>query len=181
MPRTPVLILFAHPSFEHSRVNRAMVDAVSDLEGITLHDLYEAYPDFHIDVVAEQKIVEKHDVIVFHHPFYWYSSPALLKEWQDQVLLWGWAFGKRGKALKGKKLLSAISTGSPARAYQKGGQNHYPMDVLLAPFDQTARLCGMSYLEPLIFHNANRTDLAAIDKHAQVYRARLKALRDGKN
>jgi len=179
MSYTPVLVLLAHPTFEHSRVNKAMVDAIARLEGVTLHDLYETYPDFHIDVAREQELAEAHGVIVFHHPFYWYSSPALLKEWQDRVLLKDWAFGEGATALQGKKLLSAISTGAPVEAYGKGGTNYYPMAELLTPFDQTARLCGMTYLEPMVFHNANHADHDTVTHHAEAYRARLVELREG--
>jgi len=81
-----VLILFAHPALEKSRVNRRLVAAVQGLEGVTFHDLYEAYPDFYIDVKHEQRLLEAHDIIAFQHPLYWYSTPSLLKEWQDLVL-----------------------------------------------------------------------------------------------
>jgi glutathione-regulated potassium-efflux system ancillary protein KefG len=79
-----VLILFAHPVLERSRVNRRLLEAVKDLDGVTIQDLYEAYPTLAIDVQREQDLLLAHDVIVFQHPFYWYSVPAILKEWQDR-------------------------------------------------------------------------------------------------
>ncbi|RYE35767.1 MAG: NAD(P)H oxidoreductase, partial [Sphingobacteriales bacterium] len=91
-----VLILFAHPAFEKSRVHRPMVKQVLKLEGITFHDLYESYPDYDIDLDREQELLLRHDVIVFQHPFYWYSCPAILKQWQDLVLEHGWAYGRGG-------------------------------------------------------------------------------------
>ena len=78
-----VLILFAHPALEKSRVNLRLIREVRDLPGITFHDLYETYPDFLIDVKREQKLMEDHQIIVLQHPFYWYSTPAILKEWQE--------------------------------------------------------------------------------------------------
>jgi glutathione-regulated potassium-efflux system ancillary protein KefG len=83
--------LFAHPVLERSRVNRRLVDAIRGLDGVTIHDLYETYPTMAIDARAEQELLLQHDVYVFQHPFYWYSSPAILKEWQDLVLEHGWA------------------------------------------------------------------------------------------
>src|SRR6267142_5420557 len=105
-----VLILFAHPALEKSRVNQELMREVRGLPGITFHDLYETYPDFHIDVKREQRQVEAHDIVIFQHPFYWYGSPAILKEWQDLVVEYGYAYGKGGNAFQGKLMLNAITT-----------------------------------------------------------------------
>ena len=102
-----------------------MNESIKDTEGITFHNLYEAYPDFHIDVNREQQLLQEHDIIVWQHPFYWYSSPSLLKEWIDLVLQHGFAYGKKGTALQGKQVLSAITTGGRVEAYQPGGMNEY--------------------------------------------------------
>ena len=85
---------------------------------MTIHDLYEVYPTLSIDVKREQALLLEHDVIVFQHPFYWYSCPAILKEWQDLVLEHGWAYGVGGTQLRGKITLNAITTGGPAHAYR---------------------------------------------------------------
>ena len=98
-----VLILFAHPALEKSRVNRRLSAAVSSLPGVTFHDLYEAYPDFDVDVRREQELLGSHDLVVLQHPFFWYSIPPLLKQWIDLVLEHGWAYGSEGKALVGKE------------------------------------------------------------------------------
>jgi glutathione-regulated potassium-efflux system ancillary protein KefG len=174
-----VLVLFAHPVLERSRVNRRLLDAIRDLEGITIHDLYEDYPTLAIDVKREQELLIAHDVIVFQHPFYWYSVPAILKEWQDLVLEHGWAYGHGGTHLRGKITLNAITTGGPETAYKKGGYNRFTIRELLAPWDQTAFLCGMRYLAPFAVHAALKIirdeDLA--DCRAS-YRSLLQALRD---
>jgi glutathione-regulated potassium-efflux system ancillary protein KefG len=171
-----VLILFAHPALHRSRMNLAMMEAVRDLEGVTFHDLYEVYPDLHIDVATEQELLLKHDVIVWQHPFYWYSAPALLKEWMDVVLEYGFAYGEEGRALHGKKVMSALTTGGPAVAYQADGYNRFTMRELLAPFDQTAHLCGMEYLEPFILHGVNLLKPAEVETAAASYRQRIQQL-----
>lgn len=174
-----ILVLFAHPALNKSRINSQLVRAIADLEGVTLHDLYEEYPDFHIHVKREQQLLTDHDILVWQHPFYWYSSPAILKEWQDLVLEYGFAYGQSGTALHGKKCLSAITTGGTQEAYRREGNNHYTIDELLAPFAQTARLCGMDYLPPFIVHGAHQlSDDAQISDRAQDYRTLLQALRD---
>jgi glutathione-regulated potassium-efflux system ancillary protein KefG len=173
-----VLILFAHPALQKSRVQRVLADFVKPLEGVTFHDLYEHYPELHIDVDAEQRLLAEHDVIVFQHPFYWYSSPAILKEWQDLVLEWGFAYGDEGVALRNKRMLTAISAGGAQDAYQRGGMNHFTIRELLAPFEQTARLCGMEYLPPFVLHAVHRLSKAEIESAAREYREWIVALRD---
>lgn len=174
-----ILILFAHPALEKSRVNRHLIQAIKRLNSVTVHDLYEAYPDFHIDVKFEQDLLLAHNIIVFHHPFYWYSSPAILKEWQDLVLEYGFAYGHQGIALQGKKFLTAITTGGGEQAYCREGYNRFTVRELLAPFEQTARLCGMEYLPPFIVHGTHQLrEQHQIAKHIEDYRAVIMALRD---
>lgn len=177
-PARRVLLLFAHPALEKSRVNRRLIEAARDLEGVTFHDLYETYPHFDIRVEREQELLEAHDVVVLQHPFFWYSTPALVKEWEDLVLEHGWAFGSGGDALEGKIMLSAITTGGREEAYRSGGFNRYTMRQLLAPIEQTARLCGMDYLGPFVVHGTHRMELSSIEPHVAEYRQLLEALRD---
>jgi len=151
-----ILVLFAHPVLERSRVNRRLVDAIKDIEGVWVHDLYEEYPTLAINVKREQKLLLEHDVIVFQHPFYWYSAPSIMKEWQDLVLEHGWAYGDGGTHLRGKITFNAITTGGPVTAYQKGGYNRFSVRELLSPWDQTAHLCGMRFLAPFAVHAALR-------------------------
>lgn len=175
-----ILILFAHPALEKSRINRRLIRAVEGLEFVTVHDLYEHYPNFHINVKAEQALLLEHDIIVFQHPLYWYSSPAILKEWQDLVLEYGFAYGHGGVALQGKKALTAITTGGSEKAYCRQGHNYFTIRELLAPFEQTARLCGMDYLPPFVIHGTHKLSEAEdVAKHAEDYRQIITLLRDG--
>ena len=149
------------------------------IDGVTVHDLYEAYPDLMIDVRREQALLRDHDVVVFQHPFYWYSTPAILKEWQDLVLEHGFAYGRDGTALRGKTLMSAISAGGGEAAYAEGGVNRFTVAELLRPVEQTAGLCGMRWLPPFVVHGTHLLEAEAIAGHAEDYRRVLTALRDG--
>lgn len=160
-------------------MNRHLIQAVKELDAVMIHDLYEFYPDFHINVKLEQDLLLAHDIIVFHHPFYWYSSPALLKEWQDLVLEHGFAYGHEGVALRGKKVLSAITTGGGEQAYCQQGYNRFTIRELLVPFEQTAALCGMEYLPPFVVHGTHKLqERHQIAQHAENYRSTIVALRD---
>ncbi|MES1201730.1 MAG: NAD(P)H-dependent oxidoreductase [Pseudomonadota bacterium] len=171
-----VLILFAHPAYHRSRANRAMVEAVRDLEGVTFHDLYEAYPDLLIDVPAEQELLAKHDAIVAQHPFYWYSAPALIKEWQDLVLTHGWAYGQEGRALEGKIWMNATTTGGRHETYGETGYNHYSIEELMRPFEATANLCRMRWQAPFVVHASHLSTDAALEDAARLYRAHVLGL-----
>jgi len=175
-----ILILFAHPALQKSRVNRQLISRVRDLGGITFHDLYETYPDFHIHVGKEQALLQENDIIVFQHPLFWFSMPALLKEWQDLVLQHKWAYGKEGVALKRKKLLSAVSTGGRESLFRKEGFNRFTIKEFLAPIDQLAYLCGMEYLPPFVVHGTHTLTESEIAGHAEDYRMVLTALRDNR-
>jgi glutathione-regulated potassium-efflux system ancillary protein KefG len=174
-----VLILLAHPAFEKSRVNRRLAGAVTGLPGVTVHDLYEAYPDFDVEVPREQELLLAHDVLVVQHPLYWYSTPALVKQWEDLVLEHGWAYGTGATALRGKVWLSAVSSGGREAAYQPDGHNRFTIRQLLAPLEQTARLCGMRFLAPFVVHGTHLLADSEIAAHAASYRRTLEALRDG--
>lgn len=106
-----ILIIFSHPGYHRSHANRAMLKALKGLEDVKVHDLYQHYPNMFIDVAREQRMLRDYDIIVFQYPVYWYSCPAILKEWMEQVLEYGYAFGPDGNALKHKYLLAAITTG----------------------------------------------------------------------
>jgi glutathione-regulated potassium-efflux system ancillary protein KefG len=175
-----VLVILAHPVLERSRVNIRLAEAASKVEGVTLHDLYESYPELVISAKKEQALLLEHDTVVLQHPFYWYSCPALLKEWQDIVLEHGWAYGAGGTRLKGKTMVSAITTGGPAMAYRKEGYNRYTLKELLTPFDQTAHLCGMRYLAPFALHGSLRFEKPEeVGPHLNRYLKLLTSLRDG--
>jgi glutathione-regulated potassium-efflux system ancillary protein KefG len=151
-----ILIIFAHPRLERSRANMLLLKHIPDQDNITLHDLYEKYPDFNIDVEAEKELLGRHDVIVWHHPFYWYSCPPLLKQWIDMVLEFGWAYGPGGIALKDKLIFNTITTGGARESYGPEGHNRFTIKELLAPFEQTARLCKMTYLPPFAVQGTHK-------------------------
>lgn len=174
-----VLVYYAHPGDRFSHVNAALFQAARDVDGIATLDLYRAYPRFNIDIDAEQQRLRDHDVIVFQHPLFWYSTPALIKEWIDLVLEHGFAYGTGGEALHGKSLLQVLSAAGPEDAYSPEGYQHFELRRFLTPMEQTARLCGMRYLAPYPLYGAlHARDDGRLDPHLAGYRTVLEALRD---
>ena len=173
MPR--VLVLINHPQIEKSRINSALKRAGSSIPDVTIHHLDDVYEQRSIDVSFEQKLVEQHDVIVWQFPWYWYSTPALLKLWQDEVLTRGWAFDG-GNALKGKKLQLVVSTGGSEEAYSADGAHGVTMDELLIPIATTARIVGLEMLPPFITHGVRHVSDLELDELAESFATTLKHL-----
>ena len=175
-----IFILFAHPALEKSRVNKKLIKEVHSQQNVTLNDLYEHYFDFDIDIEREKKLLLEHDIIIFHHPFFWYSTPALIKQWQDLVLEHGWAYGSKGTALVGKKMMNIITTGGSSQAYTKESLNRHTIREFLIPIEQTAKLCGMIYLPPYLIQGTHRLTETEIEEHAKKYTRLLKDLSEDK-
>ena len=169
-----ILILFAHPAFQKSSANRLLVKDIKKIDGVTFHDLYEEYPEFDIDKEREKELLTQHDCIVFHHPLFWYSTPAILKEWQDLVLEHGWAYGTDGDALKGKLFFNAITAGGPRQAYDKEGLHSNDIIGFLAPIRQTAILCNMIPLPPFVVYGTHGIEKEDLDNYKNNYFQLLK-------
>ncbi|GGA75449.1 potassium transporter KefG [Neiella marina] len=177
MNKSKILLLFAHPSQRRSEVNRPMFDTASKMDFITAVDLYAEYPSLNIDINREQQRLLDHDLIIFQFPFYWYSTPSILKEWQDLVLEYGFAYGHDGTALQGKRMLCALTAGGSEKAYRADGYNHFTIRELLQPLEQTANMIGMDYLPPFaLFGSRTAVEEGRLSAHLECWQAVLHAL-----
>ncbi|MFB6455810.1 NAD(P)H-dependent oxidoreductase [Chitinophaga sp. Hz27] len=172
-----VLINFAHPALEKSRMHKQLVPMMKAVPGITFNDLYERYPDLDVDISREQDLLEKHDIIIMQHPVYWYNAPAIIRQWQDLVLEHGWAYGHTGNALQGKYITNAVSAGSRKEQYQEDGIHGFPLEHFFLPFLQTAKLCNMKYLSPYIIYGVHRMDTLDIQEEVKRYKQLLEILK----
>ena len=171
---TDVLVIVAHPAMELSRANDALMRAAArSRDRVEVRDLYALYPDYLIDVAAEQSRLAGARLVVWQHPFQWYGMPALMKLWVDEVLAFGWAYGPEGRSLHGKDLWLVATTGGTEESYRPDSYNRYFFDAFMPPYEQTAVLCGMRFLTPLVLHGAHRMSAAEIDSQAAVYSERL--------
>lgn len=174
-----VLILFAHPRFEKSKTNRALLAGVDKIEGVTLNDLYEEYPDFNINVSREKEMLVSSSVIVWHFPLYTYGMPALLKQWMDVVLDYGWAHGGKGNFLQGKIVFAALTAAGTRESYAAHQYNQYTLRDFLVPLAQTASLCKMIYLPPFAVHGTNRLTDHELASHSRLYHQMLACMVKG--
>lgn len=182
-----ILVTYAHPEYPPSRVNRALRQGAQALLAsrgleVTWHDLYRKYPDFMIRIGQEQALLQAHEVLVFQHPLFWYSVPALLKHWIDEVLTEGWAYGGKSRALAGKTWVHWLTAGGSASAYSRDEANGFGIQHLLRPLERTALLCDCRWLPPQVTHASltlTDEDLAAEGQRYGQWLARLVAAEDG--
>ena len=161
-----------HPHMDQSRTNKRLAQAAEEA-GVEVRYLYDLYPDGKIDVKAEQAALLAADRIVLQFPFYWYSTPSLLKEWQDVVLEHGWAYGSEGTALHGKELMLAVSPGAKLEVYQPSGALKHTVEEFLLPLEATANLIGTNYLPPFITDGTFYLTDEELEEKAQAYVERL--------
>ncbi len=171
-----ICLLYAHPYPDRSRANRALLDAVKDLPGLDLRPLYDMYPDFAVDVEAEQHALTRARIVVLQHPFYWYGVPGLLKHYFDKVLQLGWAYGTPNKALQDKTCLWVTTTGAPTSGYASAGMHRRPFDEFVPAIEQTALFCGMRWAEPLTVFGVQRIEEGELEDYCARYRERLQDL-----
>lgn len=146
------LIIISHPDIKESSSQQYLLSSIPNESNITIHHLEEWYPDFKIDSIREQELIAAHDRILFQFPLYWYSSPPLLKKWQDEVLTENFAYGKNGHRLKNKEFGLVLTIGASKKEYQAGGKEHFSINELTRPFQAMALKTGMTYLKPLSIH-----------------------------
>jgi glutathione-regulated potassium-efflux system ancillary protein KefG len=177
VPRS-VLVLYAHPAPRRSRANAALLAKARDVEGVTIRDLYALYPDMYVDAAAEREAILAHDALVFQHPLYWYSAPALVKEWLDVVLAHGFAYGEAGHALDGKTWMHAVTAGGGVHSYGLDGRNRFTIPELLRPFEATANLCRCLWLAPFAVHASHACTEETLAYYAAEYAERLRDIVD---
>ena len=173
-----ILVLTAHPHMESSKVTRALMEAAAGVGRVAVRDLYRLYPDYLIDVPAEQAALQGARLVVWQHPIYWYHMPPLMKMWLDEVLGFGWAYGPGGHALTGKDLWLVASAGGSEASYGPAGYNRYRFDSFLPAYEQTAALCGMRFLPPMLIHGASHVTEAEVNERAEALVGRLRSYPD---
>lgn len=176
MKEKKVLLNIVHPKLnDESRVNKKLLSLLENESNITINNLYAKYPDFKIDVEAEQKLLEENDIIIFQFPMYWLSSPALLKEYLDVVFTYNFAYGDYYK-LENKKLLIATSVGSGTAQYNRNGSNKFTVEELLNSFEATANYVRMGYAKPFVSYESFVVSDEDLEKNSKDYLAYIKEL-----
>jgi putative NADPH-quinone reductase len=175
---TQTLILLFHPDYQSSRANRALVEAAGSRSGTSVVDMQALYPDGRIDGDAEVARLLTAERIVLQFPVQWYSTPPLLKAWQDAVLtrMFYIHYEAEGARLAGRPVLIAATAGNVPEAYTPGGANLFSLRDLLKPLQATAHRCGLAWQEPFLVYDVRRADAEALEAAAGYYAKRLAQL-----
>ncbi|MCS3798859.1 NAD(P)H-dependent oxidoreductase [Niastella sp. OAS944] len=144
------LIVVIHPNLSSSVINKRWVQELQKHpDKYVVHNLYSTYPNGIIDIAREQQLIESFDKIIFQFPFYWFNCPPLFKQWLDEVLTYGWAYGsKSGYKVQNKKIGLAITAGIDEEEYTTAGKYKYTLKELTAPFEITFAYVKANY-QPL--------------------------------
>jgi glutathione-regulated potassium-efflux system ancillary protein KefF len=170
-----IVVIHAHPYPSRSRACAVLAEAIRGVPDLEMRSLYDSYPDFDIDVAAEQAALERAGLVVWLHPLYWYTVPGLMKHWFDAVLVTGWAHGSGGTRLQGKDCLWAATVGGDEQAYSPAGRHGHEFGAFVPVVEQTARYCGMNWLPPFIVHGAHLVPESELREAGARLRARLEA------
>ena len=87
---------------------------------------------------------------------------------------------RAARRLQGKDLWLVATTGGPQSSYHPQGYNRYFFDAFLPPYEQTAALCGMRFLPPLMLHGARSASEQAVAEHVAIFAQRLQSIRNGR-
>ncbi|CAD7288728.1 NAD(P)H-dependent oxidoreductase [Campylobacter suis] len=170
------VVVFSHPYFERSKVNKALLKVAKDTLGSEnvrfLDEIYgEKTKSF--DIAKEQKFLESADRIIFQFPLYFYATPAILKAYLDEVFTYGWAYGSTG-VLTGKDVQVAVSVGGTIADYSKFGRAKHDMSEILAPFEASMNYCGMDFGEPFVVDDSSNISDERLNECCEIYKKLLK-------
>ncbi|PAF49997.1 hypothetical protein BKH41_01495 [Helicobacter sp. 12S02232-10] len=166
------LILLTHPNLKESKINKTLTQSIQNTPNITLHDLYATYSDGKINASKEIELLKTHDKIVFEFPLFWFSSPSLLKEYED-VVFSGVLYGSEPKMLQGKIFQIITSAGSPEEKYRSDGRNQKNLEEILLPFQMSASYLGMQTNPIFCVYNAMNITDASLAEAKEAYKKLL--------
>lgn len=175
---TNTLILLFHPDYQSSRANKALAEAASSRPDTIVVDMQALYPDGRIDGDVEVARLLGAERIVLQFPVQWYSTPPLLKAWQDAVLtrMFYIHYAAEGAKLAGRPILIAATAGNVPEAYTPSGTNLFSLRDLLKPLQATAHRCALTWQEPFLVYDVRRADAEALEAAADYYVTRLAQL-----
>lgn len=150
------LIILAHPNFKNSTANKTIIEELTNSRlQIEIRNIHDLYPDYKVDIKAEQEALLRHQTVIFQYPVYWYNMPAILKQWFDVVFEYQFAYGSKGDKLKNKNFVPSFTVGAPEDEYNTLGNHHFRVYEFCKNLEQTAYYAQMKYIDPIYFHGTS--------------------------
>ena len=151
------LVIFAHPYFEHSTTNVALIKAYEDCEQLVFRDLYEEYPDFHIAAFRERKRIREFERLIFHFPIIWFGLPPLIQLWIDEVFDMSWK-AESNHPLMNKDAIIIVTMGASEESYQHQGLYKTTIEELMKPLILSLSVTGIKIKEIISIYNADNLE-----------------------
>ena len=173
-------ILLFHPDFAKSKANRALADAARPLDGVEIIDMTALYPDGQVDTDAEVARLFAAERLVLQFPVQWYSTPPLLKAWQDQLLTRMYYVNAKteGERLRDLPVMVAATAGNDPSAYTPEGINLFSLEELLKPLQSTAHRCYWRWTDPYLVYRTNKSSPEELAEAGRGYADRISAWTD---
>ena len=163
-----IVVLMAHNNIDDSILNKMIKSELEHKDNIIYKDLTSLYKEFAIDIKKEQADLLNAKKIIFQFPMYWYSAPAILKRWVDEVFSYGYSYeiDKNGEfqalALKNKEFQMIVTMGAKEESFV--GKGRLSVKECLNSYSYTAKMLGMKEKEPFLVYGAaykifNKDDL----------------------
>ncbi len=178
-----ILVIVGHPYWKDSVANRAIIEEFKRINpDAEISNITELYPDGNIDVAAEQKKLLDADTIVLQFPIMWYSCPSVMHRWLEEVLAYGFAYGRGGDKLQGKRLIASFTAGGSADMYSRYGVQKMTIDDLMLPLAGIPNHCLMEWGGyvfsggMIIAGNTDEEQLATFRGRAKAHAQRLNKL-----
>lgn len=150
------LIVFAHTFWSDSRVNKALLELAKTLSNVTINNLSTTYLDGKINSEAEIALLKGSDKIIFQFPLFWFSTPSILKEWEDRVLT-PILYGDNPQLLKNKIFQIITTLGGSKSSYD--GHHGFGLKELLSPINHSFAYLGCKVEEPFAIYSASVSNL----------------------
>jgi putative NADPH-quinone reductase len=178
MPMTETLLLLSHPEYAAPRANKKLAEAAASLPDVEVVHLDGLYADGEIDLDREVARLIAAQRIVLQFPVQWYSTPPLLKVWQDRLFTRMFYVNAEteGAQIAGRPLMVAATAGNKPSAYSASGVNLFPLQDLLHPLRATVHRCGLKWQEPFILYEGRSASDAALKQPAKGYAERVREL-----
>lgn len=159
-------MIFAHPYFEYSTSNVELIKVYDGVDHLVFKDLYEEYPDFHIQAFKERKRIRDYERLVFHFPLIWFSIPPLLKLWIDEVFDMTWTTEKN-HPLQNKDAVIIVTVGGKAEHYTAEGMYGSTLEELLKSLTLSLKVNQIEVKEFIAIHCSDDLTKFDLDTHSE--------------
>ena len=152
-----ITVISGHPNHASSISNDGIISYLEQnyIDGhLSVRKLEELHSNFEFDIEKEQLALLRADTIILQFPLFWYSFPALMKKWIDDVICYGFAFGgENGPQLKDKKFIFSFTLGGQEAAYGNEDEIALSIEELIKPLKQILTYCHVADIKHVFSHN----------------------------